>query len=143
MILIGPPGTNSSSPFVKHEEAHTRVVCSDLLPQQNDKPIPTVKVDHLLQFNPRHRVISPLYKPVFQSQPPSFSLSAFSDPVAAKTFTCAIIEVKAPGGNFQEASYQVAISSTAMLQRVRLVDKDASDGGDYMPVVGWVGHGHF
>ncbi|KAF4630736.1 hypothetical protein G7Y89_g7402 [Cudoniella acicularis] len=146
MILIGPPGTNSSNPFVKHEEAHTRVVCSDLLPQQNGKPIPTVKVDHLLQFNPGHRLISPLYKPVFQSQPPSFSLSAFSDPVAAKTFTCAIIEVKAPGGNFQEASYQVAIASAAMLQRVRLLDKDASDGGDggdYMPVVGWVVHGHF
>jgi hypothetical protein len=70
-------------------------------------------------------------------------LSAFSDPVAAKTFTCAIIEVKAPGGNFQEVSYQVAITSAAMLQRVRLLDKDASDGDDYMPVVGWVVHGHF
>jgi hypothetical protein len=143
MILIGPPGTTSSSPFVKHEEAHTRVVCSDLLPQQNDRPIPTVKVDHLLQFNPGHRLISPLYKPVFQSQQPSFSLSAFSDPVAAKTFTCAVIEVKAPGGNFQEASYQVAIASAAILQRVRLLDKDDSNGGDYMPVVGWVVHGHF
>jgi len=32
MILIGPPGTTSSNPFIKHEEAHTRVVCSDLLP---------------------------------------------------------------------------------------------------------------
>jgi hypothetical protein len=70
-------------------------------------------------------------------------LSAFSDPVAAKTFTGAIIEVKAPGGNFQEASYQVAIASAAMLQRVRLLDKDVGDGGDYMPVVGWVVHGHF
>ncbi|RDL40194.1 uncharacterized protein BP5553_00173 [Venustampulla echinocandica] len=62
------------------------------------------------------------------------SLSASSDPVAAKTFTCPIIEVKAPGGNFQETSYQVAIASAAMLQRLRLLDKDADDGGDYMPV---------
>ena len=30
-------------------------MCSDLLPQQNDKPTPTVKMDHLLQFNPGHR----------------------------------------------------------------------------------------
>ncbi|KAF8861397.1 hypothetical protein BDZ45DRAFT_740462 [Acephala macrosclerotiorum] len=146
MILIGPPGTTSSNPFVKHEEAHTRVVCSDLLSQQNDKPIPTVKVDHLLQFNPSHRLISALYKPVSRSQPPSFSLSAFSDPVAAKTFTCAIIQVKAPGGNFQEASYQIAIASAAILERLRRLDgpgNDIGDGGDHMPVVGWVVHGHF
>jgi hypothetical protein len=32
-ILVGPPSTTSSNPFVKHEEAHTRVVCSYLMNQ--------------------------------------------------------------------------------------------------------------
>jgi hypothetical protein len=59
-ILIDAPHLASSTPFVKHEEAHTRQVCTDLLPEQNGGRIPTVKVDHLLQFNPGHRHISPL-----------------------------------------------------------------------------------
>lgn len=145
MVLIGPPGT-SSQPFVKHEEAHTRLVCSDLLPQQNGKPISTVKVDHMLQFNPGHRQIGPLYKSIFQSQPPSFSLSAFSDPIASKTFTCAVVEAKAPSGNFQEASYQIAIASAAILERVKRLDGNGGQAGDvqdFMPVVGWIVHGHF
>jgi hypothetical protein len=125
MVLIGPPGT-SSQPFVKHEEAHTRLVCSDLLPQQNGKSISTVKVDHMLQFNPGHRQIGPLYKPIFQSQPPSFSLSAFNDPVASKTFTCVVVEAKAPSGNFQEASYQIAIASAAILERVKRLDSNSA-----------------
>jgi len=145
MVLIGPPST-SSQPFVKHEEAHTRLVCSDLLPQQNGKPIPTVKVDHMLQFNPGHRNIGPLQKPVFQSQPPSFSLSAFSDPVASKTFTCAVVEAKAPGGSFQEASYQIAVALAAILERVKLLDGKNGQVGDMrdcMPAIGWIVHGHF
>ena len=145
MILIGPPGT-SSYPFVKHEEAHTRLVSSELLPLQNGKAIPTVKVDHMLQFNPEHRQICPLYKSVFQSQPSSLSLSAFSDPIASKTFTCAILEAEAPGGNFQEASYQIAIASAAILERVRLLNGDSGLIGDIrhsMPVIGWIVHGHF
>ncbi|KIM93219.1 hypothetical protein OIDMADRAFT_61858 [Oidiodendron maius Zn] len=138
-ILIHPPHATSATPFVKHEEAHTRQVCTELLPQQKDGRVPTVKVDHLLQFNPSHKQISPLYRAVFRSQPPSFSLSAFNDPVAAKTFTCAVIEVKPPGGNFQEASYQIAIASAAVLERIRTLGGDA----DGPPVVGWIVHGHF
>jgi hypothetical protein len=138
-ILIDPPHAASATPFVKHEEAHTRQLCTDLLPEQNESRIPTVKVDHLLQFNPGHKNIGPLYRAVFRSQPSSFSLSAFNDPVAAKTFTCAIVEVKPPGGNFQEASYQIAIASAAVLERIRTLGGDA----DGPPVVGWIVHGHF
>ena len=77
---------------------------------------------------------------MFQTQLPSFSLSAFNDPVAEKTFTCAIVEVKAPRGNFQEASYQIGIASAAILERIKLL----GDSGEYgMPVVGWIVHGHF
>ncbi|CZT52254.1 uncharacterized protein RSE6_13543 [Rhynchosporium secalis] len=145
MLLVGPPGT-SSQPFIKHEEAHTRAVCSDLLPRKNGNPIPTVKVDHMLQFNTSHKQISSILKPVFQTQPQSFSLSAFNDPVACKTFTCAVVEAKAPGGNFQEASYQIAIASAAILERIRLLSGNSSNAGDdqdHMPVLGWIVHGHF
>ena len=61
-ILIDPPHATSATPFVKHEEAHTRQVCTELLPQQKDSRVPTVRVDHLLQFNPSHKQISPLYR---------------------------------------------------------------------------------
>jgi hypothetical protein len=138
-ILIDPPHTTSATPFVNHERAHKRQVCTELLPQQKDSRVPTVKVDHLLQFNPSHKQISPLYRAVFRSQPPSFSLSAFNDPVAAQTFTCAVIEVKSPGGDFQEASYQIAIASAAVLEKIRTLGGDV----DGPPVVGWIVHGHF
>lgn len=103
-ILIDPPHAASATPFVKHEEAYIRQVCTDLLPEPNESRIPTVKVDHLLQINPSHKKVGLLYRAGFRSQPPSFSLSAFNDPVAAKTFTCATVEVKPPGCNFQEAA---------------------------------------
>ena len=138
-ILTGPSDTISLQPFVKPEEAQTKLICSELLPRQAGKPIPTVKVDHVLQFNPDNRQICPLYKSVFRSQE-SLSLSAFSDPGFEKTFTCAIVEVKSPGGNFQEASYQLAVGSAAILERIRLLDPNDSND---LPVVGWVVHGHF
>lgn len=138
-ILIDAPYLASSTLFVKHEEGYTRQVCTDLLLEQNGGRIPTVKVDHLLQFNPGHRCISPLYRAVFRSQSPSFSLSAFNDPVAAKTFTCAVVEVKLPGGNFQEASYQIAVASAAIIERIRTLGGNANG----QPVVGWIVHGHF
>ena len=47
--------------------------------------------------------------------------------------------VKPPGGNFQEASYQIAIASAAVLERIRTLGGDA----DGPPVVGWIVHGHF
>jgi hypothetical protein len=83
-ILIDPPHFASGTPFVKHEEAHTRQVCTDLLPEQNGSRIPTVKVDHLLQFNPGHRNIGPLYRAVFRSQTPPFRYRPLMTPSPRK-----------------------------------------------------------
>jgi hypothetical protein len=146
-VLIGPDSSENTNAFIKQEEAHLRVLCSELLPTHNAKPISSVKVDHVLQFNPANRRVNKLYRSLFTSQPPSFSLSAFNDPVAEKTFTCAIVEVKAPGGNFQEATYQVAVASAVILERLRLLDRQVGecsrDGDLDMPVLGWIVHGHF
>jgi hypothetical protein len=141
-VLDDPPHLRCLHQFFKVEESQSRSIHSELLPCEAGKPISTVKVDQVLQFNAHHPDIIPVFRPVFRSQSSSFSLSAFNDPAAAKTSTAAALEVKPPTGNFAEASYQLAVASAAILERMRTLDQEASEQFE-MPVVGWIVHGHF
>lgn len=148
-ILAGPV----SSAFLKIDEAQSRVVATELLPVagQARVPIATVKVDQVVQIDAAHGQVARLLDPLFESEP-DLSLSAFNDPVASKTFTAAIVEVKSPGGDYDEGVYQLTVASAAVLERLRGLESGGAEMGkgggnkdwnEEMPVLGWVVHGHF
>jgi hypothetical protein len=96
-------------------------------------------------------------EPIFEINTEA-SLSAFADPVAAKTCTAAVVEVKAPSGDREEGEYQVVVAAAGILRRVEEIR--AAGGGvggvagtgpgekvegvrEVMPVLGVVAHGHW
>jgi hypothetical protein len=82
-------------------------------------PIATAKTDFLLQLDRNHNEVTAVLNPLFR-QHPNLSLSAFNNPVAAKTFTAAAIEVNSPGGDFDEGLYRFNIGcagSSPVLRR--------------------------
>lgn len=144
MVLSGTLGD-----LIEVGEAQTKVLCYNLLPKHNGDTLPSAKVDHLLQFNPWHSRIEPKLMSVFQWQTPAFSVSAFNEsdePLTPRTFTCAIVVVKAPSNTLDEANYQFAITSAAILEKLSLMDFDSGyvpETQDYMPVIGWIVYGHY
>jgi hypothetical protein len=150
------PGTHSSAQssatlsttaLLDIDESQSKYVCQELLPLAGTVPIPRVKTDHLLQLNRDNKHVAAVLNPLFVREP-NLSLSAFDDPVSAKTFTAALVEVAAPSGDFEEGVYRFTVASAAILARLRLLMQQtgrttANDPASAMPVLGWVVHGHF
>jgi hypothetical protein len=155
-ILVGPlpPPTFSSTAFFIVEESQTILVHSDLFPTSGGYPIPSVKMDHLLQFNREHpNVGEEVLNGLFEREPELW-VSVFRHAVAGKTFTAGLVEVKAVAGDCDEGVYQFCVAASAVLQRLRglrrlnregreVVMEDWDSNDEDMPVVGWVVHGHF
>jgi hypothetical protein len=84
-------------------------------------------MDHLVQFNRQHKNVGSVLDPLFRDEPDLW-LSAFNDAKAAKTFTAAIVEVKAQGGDYDEGVYQFCVASSAVSARLKLLSEDAECG---------------
>jgi hypothetical protein len=125
-ILTSP----APSSFLEVDEAQTRSLCAELLPLAGPAPgipIAGVKTDHVLQLDREHERVARVLDPVFEREP-GLSLSAFNDPVAAKTGTVAVVEVKSAGGDFDEGVYQLTVVSAAVLGRMRALEVEAGLG---------------
>lgn len=92
--------------------------------------------------NCNHKDVAAVLNPLFRKHP-DLSLSVFNDPVTAKTFTAAIIEVKSPGGDFDEGLYQFSVACAGVFARLRMLGGTTSTGAYAMNVIGWVVHGYF
>lgn len=145
-VLSGPFESARAAPFLEIDESQTKHICRELLPLSGNLAIPSVKTDQLLQFNRDNKHVAAVLNPLFVREP-DLSLSAFDDPVSAKTFTGALVEVTAPSGDFEGCVYRFTLASAAIIARLRLLMKQtgnppAPDSSPLMPVLGWVVHGH-
>jgi hypothetical protein len=146
-ILSSPLETPQTAPFLDIDESQTKCICPELLPLAGAAPIPRVKTDQLLQLNRDNKHVAAVLNPLFVREP-NLSLSAFDDPVLAKTFTAALVEVTAPSGDFEQGVYRFTVASAGILARLRRLAEQSSrtaanDSASAMPVLGWVVHGHF
>lgn len=134
------PGPSS---ILQVEESQTRSVCKELLPVLGEGriPVPAVKTDFLIEMNPDHPEVASTLVPIFLRDP-EITLSAFNDPLDAKTMVAGIIEVKPPAGDMAEGVYQFSIAGAATLARLHGLAREYVAKGRHMPVVGWVVHGH-
>ncbi|KAI9861239.1 MAG: hypothetical protein M1813_005412 [Trichoglossum hirsutum] len=167
-LLLGPlPPTSTTTPKQRRHclllpvMAQTMSVDPSLLPLDGPASEPyaigTVKVDFLLQFDNKHKAVRPVLEPVLKSTKASFS--AFADPVAAKTCTAAVVEVKTPGGDREEGEYQVVVAAAGILRKVEEIrvargsvggvsgtlpgEKVEGDREEVMPALGVMVHGHW
>lgn len=140
--VLASAGLDDDTSMLRAHSIQTQSIDPALLPQHPSVSF-AKKSDVALMFNIDHPTVATAVKPVHRAHP-SRALSQMMDGASGMVPMVSCVEVKEPGGNYNEAIAQVSIWCAAGLERLRGLRTlgGVEDDEQLPPFVGWTVVGH-